>query len=54
MKEDEEYYETDTTKKSFIFSLTNLKSYSLKDSSRAIQYKKDWPGPCFGVDLDMG
>jgi hypothetical protein len=54
MEEDKEYYEIDATKKSFIFSITSLRSYSLKDSSKAIQYKKNWPGPCFGVDLDMG
>lgn len=54
MIEDEDYYEEDSTKKSFIFSISNLKSLSLKDSSRAIRYRKNWPGPSFGVDLDFG
>ena len=31
-----------------------MKSFSLKDSSKAIKYKKDYPGPCFGEDLDIG
>lgn len=47
-------YQKDDTKKSFIFSITNLKSYSLKDSQKALIYKKDAVGPSFGVDLNIG
>jgi hypothetical protein len=32
-------YQKDYTKRSFIFSINNLKSYSLKDSQRALIYK---------------
>ena len=41
----------DKTKKSFIFNITNLKSFSVKDSSKALIYRKDQSGPSFGVDL---
>ncbi|CAM6005313.1 unnamed protein product [Sphagnum balticum] len=51
---EQDHYEADKTKKSFIFNITNLKSYSLKDSEKAVRYQKDWPGPCFGVDLQIG
>ena len=44
----------DKTKRSFIFNISSLKSYSLKDRRKAMLYKKDWPGPSFGVDLDIG
>ena len=44
-------YMEDKTKKSFIFNITSLKSYSVKDSSNAIKYVKDSPGPCFGEDF---
>lgn len=44
----------DKTKRSFVFNITHLKSYNLKDSRKALLYKKDWPGPSFGDDLDFG
>lgn len=44
----------DKTKRSFIFNISHLKSYSLKDSRKALLYKKDWVGPSFGQDLDIG
>lgn len=49
-----ETWQRDDTKRSFIFSISNLKSYSLKDSQRALVYKADAEGPCFGVDLQVG
>lgn len=52
--EEEDLCMEDKTKRGFIFSITGLKSYSLKDSKRAIIYKKNWPGPSFGEDLDIG
>ena len=44
-------YQRDDTKKSFIFTISNLKSFSLKDSQKALVYRKDAEGPSFGVDL---
>ena len=44
----------DKTKKSFIFNITNLKSFSVKDSSKALIYQKEQSGPSFGVDLQFG
>ena len=44
----------DKTKRSFIFNITSLRSYNLKNYRRAIKYKQDWAGPCFGEDLDIG
>jgi len=44
----------DKTKRSFIFNISSLKSYNLKDSRKALLYKKGWPGPSFGQDLDIG
>jgi hypothetical protein len=47
-------YVEDKTKRSFIFNISGMKSYSLKDSRKAIWYKQNWPGPSFGEDLDIG
>jgi hypothetical protein len=47
-------YADDKTKRSFIFNISGLKSYSLKDFRKALKYKKDAPGPAFGEDLDIG
>lgn len=47
-------FEGDRSKKSFIFSISNLRSFSVKDSSKAIRYRKNVCGPSFGVDLDVG
>ncbi len=47
-------YAEDKTKRSFIFNITNLKSYSLKDSRRAIKYRQNSAGPSFGEDLEIG
>jgi hypothetical protein len=33
--------------------LNNLASYELKDSSKAIAYKKNASGPIFGIDLNL-
>jgi hypothetical protein len=52
--EEDGLYAEDKTKRSFIFNITNLKSYNLKDSRKAIRYRKGWPGPSFGLDLDIG
>jgi hypothetical protein len=50
----DDVYEKDDSKKSFIFSINTLKSYSIKDFQKAVMYKKKSSGPCFGVDLQMG
>lgn len=47
-------YAADKTKKAFIFNITALKSFSLKDFDKALWYKKDQAGPSFGVDLEIG
>jgi hypothetical protein len=44
----------DKSKRSFIFNITGLKSYSLKDSSKAIKYVKNSSGPSFGEDFVIG
>lgn len=44
----------DKTKKSFIFNITQLRSYSLKDVSKALKYRRDCVGPFFGLDLEIG
>ena len=54
MVEGEEYYRKDVSKKSFIFSINNLRSYSLKYSERAVKYNQNSVGPSFGVDLNFG
>lgn len=41
----------DKTRKSFIFNITNLKSFSVKDSQKALIYRKGQQGPSFGPDL---
>ena len=46
-------YVEDRSKRSFVFSLTNLASYDLKNSYKAIGYKKNVMGPIFGEDLDL-
>lgn len=46
-------YEEDKTKRSFIFNLSNIASYELKDSSKAIAFKKNASGPIFGIDLNL-
>lgn len=40
----------DKTKTSFIFNLSSIKSYSLKEA-KALEYSKESVGPCFGPDL---
>lgn len=50
----DQMYQRDDTKRSFIFSISNIKSYSLKDSQKALLYKDSNEGPCFGVDLQIG
>ena len=47
-------YVQDKSRRSFIFNISQLRSYSLKNSRKALLYKKDWPGPSFGEDLDFG
>ena len=53
LKEEKDLFESDATGRSFIFSITNLKSFSIKNSKKAICYKKNSAGPCFGPDLDI-
>lgn len=53
MKHDTLIYEEDRTKRSFVFSLSNLASFELKDSSKAIAFKKNATGPIFGLDLNL-
>lgn len=53
MKEDTLTYEEDKTKRSFIFSLTTIQSFELKDSTKAIAFKKNACGPIFGPDLNL-
>ena len=53
MNEDSIKYVEDRSKRSFVFSLTNLASYDLKNSYKAIGYKKNVIGPIFGQDLDL-
>lgn len=53
MKEDILVYEEDKTKRSFIFSLTNIASFELKNSMKAIAFKKNACGPIFGADLNL-
>jgi hypothetical protein len=45
------HYESDKSSRSFIFNLTNLRSYSIKDNEKALIYRKEAIGPSFGVDL---
>ena len=33
--------------------MTNIASYELKDSSKAIAYKRNASGPIFGLDLNL-
>ena len=44
-------YEQDPTKRSFIFTLNHIRSYSIKDSDKALIYRKESVGPSFGTDL---
>ena len=47
-------YVEDKTKRSFIFNISNLRSYNLKNSRKALKYIKDCAGPSFGEDLEIG
>lgn len=44
----------DKTNSSFIFNITQLHSYNLKNSKRALKYLPQQAGPSFGVDLQIG
>jgi len=44
----------DLTRKSFIFNISALRSFSVKDSSKALIYRKGETGPSFGKDLVLG
>ena len=46
-----QHFEADKSNRSFIFNLNNTRSYSLKDNSKAVLYRKDCIGPAFGIDL---
>lgn len=43
----------DKTNTSFIFNITALRSYNLKDSERALRYLPGRAGPSFGKDLEI-
>ena len=47
-------YVEDKTKRSFIFNISHLRSYNIKNSRRAVNYKLDAIGPSFGEDLEIG
>jgi hypothetical protein len=49
--EEKELYAEDKSKRSFIFNISQLKSYNLKNWKKAVLYKKNASGPSFGEDL---
>lgn len=47
-------YAEDKTRKSFIFNISSLRSYSVKDHQKTLKYTKESRGPSFNLDLQIG